>query len=64
MKKDSGFIQIILIIVVIAIVLLFLGKNPLILWESIRPIFTFIFELFLNIVEWIITLLTRVWTTN
>jgi len=64
MKKNSGFIHIVLVIVVIAIVLLYFGKNPILIWEQVRPIFANIFELFLSVIDWLINLITRIWITK
>ncbi len=64
MKKDSGFIQIILIIIVFVIVALYLGKNPVAIWEQVKPLFVNFFEFFVNAIEFLIKFVTRVWQNS
>lgn len=64
MKKDSGFIQIIALVIIFVVVLLYFGKNPIEIWQNIKPYFVFVLELFLKIIEWLINIITRIWQSN
>lgn len=62
MNKKSGFIQLIVIVVILVIIALFLGKNPAQLWnEYVRPLFVFAGSLVLRLIEFIIHLVTSAW---
>ncbi len=61
MKKDSGFIEIIVIIIVFVITAFYFGKDPLVIWENIKPIFEFVLDLFVKVIEFLIKLIAKVW---
>lgn len=61
MKKDSGFIHIIALIIIFVIVLVYFGKNPVDVWSQIKPLFTFAFEIFLKIIDWLVRIITFLW---
>ncbi len=64
MKKDSGFIQIILIIIVFVIVTLYFGKNPMTIWEQIKPLFENFLRLIVKSIEFLIKLVTSIWQNS
>lgn len=64
MKKDSGFIQIIVLVIIFVVVAYYFGKDPITLWEKIRPLFEFIFDLFIKIIDFIIKLVAAAWQTT
>jgi hypothetical protein len=61
MKKDSGFIQIIVLIIVFVVVAYYFGKDPIALWEKIKPIFEFALELFVKVIDFIIKAVAAAW---
>jgi hypothetical protein len=63
MKKDSGFIEIIVLIIIFVVVAFYLGKDPVAIWEKIKPIFEFALELFVGAIEFLIKLIARIWET-
>jgi hypothetical protein len=62
MKKSAGFVQIIAIIIIFVVVALYLGKNPLGVWnESIKPLILAGFDLIVKAIEFIINFVTQAW---
>lgn len=61
MKKDSGFIHIIILIIIFVAVAFYFGKNPIELWEKIKPVFEFILDLFVRVIEFFIKIITFIW---
>jgi multisubunit Na+/H+ antiporter MnhB subunit len=64
MKKESGFIQIILIVIVFVVVALYFGKNPVTIWENIKPLFERLLDLFVNSIGFLIGLITSAWQNS
>lgn len=60
-KKDRGFIHIIVLVIIFVVVLTYFGKNPVEIWETIKPIFVFILELFVKVIDWMIRFTTQIW---
>ena len=54
MKKDSGFIQLIILIIVLVLITFYFGKDPVVIWEKLKPIFIFILSLFVKIIDFTI----------
>lgn len=54
MKKDSGFIHFIILIIIFVLVAFYFGKDPVEIWEAIKPLFIFILDLFVKIIDFII----------
>ena len=63
MKKDSGFIEIIVVIIIFVLLAFYFGKDPVALWNQIKPIFELILELFLKVVGFLIQLIAKIWET-
>jgi hypothetical protein len=61
MKKDSGFIEIIGIIIIFVVVAYYLGKDPIEIWNNIKPIFEFVLSLFVKAIEFLIKIITLIW---
>lgn len=61
MKKDSGFIEIIVIIIIFVVTAFYFGKDPLAIWENIKPVFEFILDLFVKAIEFLIKLIVKIW---
>ncbi len=61
MKKDSGVIQIIVLIIIFVVLAYYFGKDPIELWEKIKPIFVFILSLFVKVIEILIQLISKIW---
>ncbi|MEN9921042.1 MAG: hypothetical protein RLZZ517_20 [Candidatus Parcubacteria bacterium] len=61
MKKNSGFIQIIVLIIVFVILAYYFGKDPVELWEKIKPVFEFVLNLFVKAIGFLIKLLAKAW---
>jgi hypothetical protein len=61
MKKDSGFIQIIVLIIIFVLVAFYFGKDPIEIWEKIKPIFEFALELFVKVIDFIIKAVAMAW---
>lgn len=61
MKKDSGFIEIIVLIIIFVVTAFYFGKDPLIIWENVKPVFEFILDLFVKSIEFLIKLITKIW---
>lgn len=61
MKKDSGFIEIIGLIIIFVIVAYYLGKDPIEIWNNIKPIFEFGLDLFVKAIEFLIKIITLIW---
>lgn len=61
MKKDSGFIQIIVLIIVFVVLAYYFGKDPIELWEKIKPIFEFILDLFVKAIGFLIKIIAKAW---
>ncbi len=64
MKKESGFIHIIVLIIIFVVVTLYFGKNPVAIWEQVRPVFENFLKLFVNAIGWLIKFVTQVWQTS
>lgn len=61
MKKDSGFIQIIALIIIFVVVAFYFGKDPIEIWGKIKPIFEFALELFVKAIEFLIKIIAKAW---
>lgn len=61
MKKDSGFIQIIVLIIIFVAVAFYFGKDPIEIWEKIKPIFEFALNLFVKAIEFLIKIIAKIW---
>lgn len=61
MKKDSGFIQILLLIIVFVVVALYFGKNPIVIWENVKPLFENALNLFVKAIDILIRFITHIW---
>lgn len=61
MKKNSGFIEIIVLIIIFVAVAIYFGKDPIEIWEKIKPIFILILDLFVKIIDFIIRFITSAW---
>ena len=61
MKKDSGFIEIIALVIIFVAVAFYFGKDPLVIWDNIKPIFEFILDLFVKSIESLIKIVIKVW---
>jgi multisubunit Na+/H+ antiporter MnhB subunit len=61
MKKDSGFIEILVLVIIFVIVLIYFGKNPIDIWNQIKPIFEYAFDLFLRLLDWLVVTITGLW---
>ncbi len=61
MKKSGGFVQIIALIIIFVVVVLYLGKSPLGVWnDSIKPFVLQGFEFIVRSIEFIIKFVTDV----
>ncbi len=61
MKKDSGFIEILVLIILFVGIAYYFGKDPIELWEKFKPMFEFALELFVKVIEFIIKTVASVW---
>jgi phage-related protein len=61
MKKQLGFINIFILIIILVLLALYFGKNPVEIWEKIKPIFTYLFQLFIKVVDFLIKLIIQIW---
>lgn len=61
MQKNSGFIHIIALVIVFVIILIYFGKNPIDVWAQIKPLFVFVFDIFLKILDWLVRITTQLW---
>ncbi len=62
MKKSSGFVQIIALVIVFVIIVLYFGKNPLGIWnDSIKPLIVGAFDLIVRGIEFLIRFVTEAW---
>jgi hypothetical protein len=61
MKKQSGFINIFVLIIILVLLALYFGKNPIEIWQNIKPIFTYILQLFVKVIDFLITLTVQIW---
>jgi hypothetical protein len=61
MKKESGFIHIIVLIIIFVLVAFYFGKDPIEIWERIKPIFEYALELFVKIIDFIIKTVAFAW---
>ncbi len=62
MKKSAGFVQIIAIIIIFVVVAVYLGKNPLEIWDdSIKPLILGAFDLIVKAIEFVIRFVTEAW---
>lgn len=62
MKKDSGFIHFIVLIIIFVLVAFYFGKDPVAIWEAIKPIFIFALDLFVKVIDFIIRAVAGLWT--
>jgi len=59
MSKESGFIQLIILIVLFVFIALYFGKNPVEIWKQyIEPVVTAGLGLFLRALNFLIVLIT------
>lgn len=59
MKKSGGFVQIIALIIIFVVVVLYLGKNPLDVWnDSVKPFVLSVFEFIVRAIEFVIRFVT------
>lgn len=61
MKKQSGFINIFILVVILVLLALYFGKNPIEIWEKIKPIFVHILELLVKVIDFLIKLTVQIW---
>jgi hypothetical protein len=61
MKKDSGFIEIIVLVIIFVVLAFYFGKDPLVIWENVKPILEFILDLFVKSIEFLIKLISKIW---
>lgn len=62
MKKSSGFVQIIALVIVFVIIVLYFGKSPLGIWnDSIKPLIVGAFDLIVRGIEFLIRFVTEAW---
>ena len=61
MKKDSGFIEIITLIIIFVAIAYYFGKDPIEIWQKIKPIFEFVLDLFVQAIEFFIKIITFIW---
>lgn len=61
MKKDSGFIHIIVLIIIFVAIAFYFGKDPVEIWESIKPIFIFALDLFIKVIDFVIRAVASLW---
>jgi multisubunit Na+/H+ antiporter MnhB subunit len=60
MKKQSGFLQIIVLVIVFVLVVLILGKNPIEIWSQyIEPLFLWSLNIFVKVISFLITFVTH-----
>ena len=59
-KKQSGFIHILALIIIFVVVLIYFGKNPIEIWNTIKPIFIFALDLFIKIIDWLVIVTTQI----
>ncbi len=64
MKKESGFINIIILVIIFVVVLMYFGKNPIEIWEKIKPLFVYAFDIFLKILDWLVRTITQFWKSE
>lgn len=58
-QKQSGFIQIILVALAFVVVVLIIGKNPIVIWEEyVQPIFVWSLHLLVKILDFLIKFIT------
>lgn len=61
MKKNSGFLHIIALIIIFVAIAFYFGKDPIEIWEKIKPVFEFILNLFVSAIEFLIKIITLIW---
>lgn len=62
MKKSSGFIQIVAIIIIFVVVVLYFGKSPLGIWnDTVKPLIVAAFSLIVQAIEFLIKFVTEAW---
>ena len=62
MKKSSGFIQIVAIIIIFVAVVLYFGKSPLGIWnDTVKPLIVAAFSLIVQAIEFLIKFVTEAW---
>jgi hypothetical protein len=61
MKKNSGFIELLALIIIFVVVVFYLGKDPVEIWEKIRPIFEFGLSLFVNAIDFVVKVVAEAW---
>lgn len=60
MKKQSGFLQIIVLVIVFVLVVLILGKNPIEIWSQyVEPMFIWSVNIFVKVISFLITFVTH-----
>ena len=61
MKKNSGFIHIIVLIIIFVALAFYFGKDPVEIWEKIKPIFEYALDLFVKAIEFLIKMISKIW---
>jgi hypothetical protein len=62
MKKQSGFIQIIALVIIFVVVLLYFGKNPVGIWQDVvRPIFVKSLDILVKIIDFLVKFISDIW---
>jgi hypothetical protein len=61
MKKNSGFINIFILVIILVLLALYFGKNPIEIWEKIKPIFTYFLQLFIKVIDFLIKFIVQAW---
>lgn len=61
-SREQGFIQIIALIIVFVVIVLFIGKSPMGVWnEYVKPLLTTSVSLLMQGIEFVISLVTAAW---
>lgn len=59
-QKKSGFIQIILVALAFVIVVLIIGKNPILIWEEyVQPVFVWSLHILVKVLDFLIKFITN-----
>ncbi len=61
MKKNSGFIEILALIIIFVGVAFYFGKDPIEIWEKIKPTFEAALTLLVHAIDFIIKIVAEVW---
>lgn len=64
MKKNSGFIEIIVIIIIFVLIAFYFGKDPIAIWNQIKPILELIIDVFIKTIDFLIKIITQIWKTT